>query len=74
MFGFSIYKILFTIAVIVVVWQSFKWLKRRENMMSGRSRKFFGSGTVKADDDVEDLVWCPKRKAYVPKEFDDRRA
>ena len=70
MFGFSIYKILFTIAVIIAVWQGFKWLKRRENMTSARSRKSFNRETENADDGFEDLVCCPNCKAYVAKGSD----
>ena len=38
MFGFSIMKILFTIAIVVLVWQGFKWLKRRETVEAGTLR------------------------------------
>ena len=72
MFGFSIYKIFFTIAVIIAVWQGFKWLKRREHMASARSRKFFNREKTNADDGFEDLVYCANCKAYVPKGSDHK--
>lgn len=32
MFGFSLMKLLFTIAVVIVVWLGFKWIGRRNEM------------------------------------------
>ena len=39
MFGFSILKILFTLAVIIIVWQGFKWLNQRKRVVQERAEK-----------------------------------
>ena len=52
MFGFSIMKILFTIAIVVVVWQGFKWLKRRETVEAVNAKKSLNRESASARDDV----------------------
>ena len=65
MFGFSIIKVLFTIATVVVVWQGFKWLKRRETVAAVNPRKSLNRGSAFARDDFEELVPCPDCGAYI---------
>ncbi len=72
MFGFSIMKILFTIAVVVVVWQGFKWLKRREAVAEVRARESLNRESPSARDDVEEMVPCPDCGAYIAKGSDHR--
>ena len=67
MFGFSIMKILFTIAVVVVVWQGFKWLQRRQAVESQRARDDLGGESAKPDDGIEEMVPCPDCGAYIAK-------
>lgn len=67
MFGFSIMKILFTIAVVVVVWQGFKWLQRRDAVASQRAREDLARESAKPDAGVEEMVPCPDCGAYVAK-------
>ena len=67
MFGFSIMKVLFTIAIVVVVWQGFKWLKRRENMAAVNAKKSLNRESASARDGVEELVPCPDCGVYIAK-------
>ena len=67
MFGFSVLKILFTIAVAIAVWQGFKWFNQRKEVILERARKVTkedqqSQGQSKA----EDMVQCPDCGAYVP--------
>ena len=67
MFGFSIMKVLVTIAVVVVVWQGFKWLNRRNALNQRRAEEMpreKPQSTRRAE--VEDMVQCPDCGAYVP--------
>ena len=64
MFGFSIFKIFFTVAMVVLVWQAFKWLKRREGMIKARGQ---GSLRAEAEEAVEEMIQCPDCGAYVAK-------
>ncbi|MBB52750.1 MAG: hypothetical protein CMF67_00075 [Magnetovibrio sp.] len=72
MFGFSIMKILFTIAIVVVVWQGFKWLKRRETVEAVNAMKSLNRESASARDHVEELVPCPDCGAYIAKGPDHR--
>ena len=72
MFGFSIMKILFTIAVVVVVWQGFKWLKRREAVAEVHAKKSLNRESPSARDDIEEMVPCPDCGAYIAKGSDHR--
>ena len=68
MFGFSITKILFTIAVIVVVWQGFKWLNRKGQLQQERTDEVGrDAGRAQAQPEVEEMVQCPDCGAYVAK-------
>lgn len=67
MFGFSIMKILFTIAVVVVVWQGFKWLQRRDRLAAARLREELKRESAGQTAGVEDMVECPDCGAYVAK-------
>ena len=72
MFGLSIMKILFTIAVVVVIWQGFKWLKRRENVAAVNANKPLNRESASARDDAEELVPCPDCGAYIASGSDHR--
>ena len=72
MFGFSIMKILFTIAVGVLVWQGFKWLKRREVVAEARSKRALNRESMRTNDDVEELAPCPDCGAFIPVGSDHR--
>lgn len=67
MFGFSIMKILFTVAVAVAVWQGFKWLKRRGALADARARENRRTESIRAEDGVEEMAPCPDCGAYVAK-------
>jgi len=67
MFGFSIMKVLFTIAVVIVVWQGFKWLKRRDELQSQRAQDEVERESAAARADIEDMVPCPDCGAYIAK-------
>ena len=76
MFGFSIQKFLFTVAVVMAVWYGFKWLgrmkivreKERERLRRGaRAGAAARSRTEPADDpgDAEEMVECTACGAFV---------
>ena len=68
MFGFSIWKILFTVAVVVVVWQGFKMLNRRaEVQQRDKSQPRAQAPESQAQPGVEEMVQCPDCGAYVAK-------
>ncbi|MEK9753492.1 MAG: hypothetical protein VW338_09830 [Rhodospirillaceae bacterium] len=67
MFGFSLPKILFTVVIIVVVWQAFKWLNRRGELQQRRAEEVERDAATRARSaEVEDMVQCPDCGAYVP--------
>lgn len=72
MFGFSIMKVLFTIAVGVAVWQGFKWLKRREAVVKARAKEALNRESTPASDGVEELAPCPDCGAFIAKGSDHR--
>ena len=74
MFGiFSLPKILFTILIIVVVWQGFKWLNRRTELQKRRAEEVTrDSEKVANRPEVEEMVQCPDCGAFVPKDGDHR--
>ena len=68
MFGISALKILFTIAVVIIVWQGFKWLSQRKKVMLERAKKFTREDEQsQAKSQAEDMIQCPDCGAYVPK-------
>ena len=67
MFGFSIFKIFFTIVIIVAVWQGFKWLKRREAMVNASTRDSISRESSNVNEGTEDMLLCPDCGAYVAK-------
>ncbi len=74
MFGFSLTKILFTLAVIIIVWQGYKWLGRVQTRRdaiaretgsgSGRGGRAAAAGPSPAE--VEDMVECTVCGSFVP--------
>ena len=72
MFGFSIMKVIFTIAVGVVVWQGFKWLKRREAVLEARAKEALSRESTSTSAGVEELAPCPDCGAYIAKGPDHR--
>ncbi len=78
MFGFSLTKILFTLAVIIIVWQGYKWLGRMQTRRDaiaretarGRGRGGRATATTNAaapsSAEVEDMVECTVCGAFVP--------
>ncbi len=68
MFGFSVLKILFTIAVVIIVWQGFKWLNQRKEVILERAEKVTREDQQsQGQSQAEDMVQCPDCGAYVPK-------
>ena len=77
MLGFSIQKLLFTVAVIVAVWYGFKWVGRmkevrdeergklRRQAQDGAGGVQAGSGSGAAAGDAEEMVECPACGAFV---------
>ena len=72
MFGFSIMKIFFTIAVVLLVWQGFKWLKRRKTVAKVRARETLDRESSSTHHGIEELVPCPDCGAYISKGADHR--
>ncbi len=73
MFGFSLTKILFTLAVIIIVWQGYKWLGRvqtRRDAIARETARGSGRGgraaAAAAPAEVEDMVECAVCEAFVP--------
>ncbi len=71
MFGFSLTKLLFTVAVIMIVWYGFKWLGRvqaqRNAEVKGKpadSGRKTPRGAATAQ--VEDMVECATCGSFVP--------
>jgi hypothetical protein len=72
MFGFSITKLLFTLAVVIVAWNGFKWFTRvQENRAVGKfsrgERPAMKQGSAKSDGAVnaEEMVKCSVCETYV---------
>ncbi|MEE9545101.1 MAG: hypothetical protein V3V55_05850 [Rhodospirillales bacterium] len=55
MFGFSLSKLLFTIAVAIIVWQGYKWIGQL------RSRH----GSPRSGGGAENMIECPLCESYV---------
>ncbi len=58
MFGFSLLKLLFTVAVVVIVWQGYKWFDRLQNQRAQADRLRSGQGS-------EDMVKCGVCESFV---------
>ena len=68
MFGISALKILFTIAVAIIVWQGFKWLNQRKEVIQERAEEITRENKQsQSKTQAEDMVECPDCGAYVPK-------
>ena len=76
MLGFSIQKLLFTIAVVVAVWYGFKWVSRMQVKRDAQAKAKLrrqDSGDASSDlgaasgatDDVEEMVECAACGAFV---------
>ena len=72
MFGFSIAKILFTIAVGVLTWQGFKWMKRRKLVDEARAKRALNCESNNTNDVVEALAPCPYCGVFIPVGSDHR--
>ncbi len=62
MFGFSLSKLLFTIAVAVIVWQGYKWIGRLRNQ---RDRLRSRHGSPRSGGAAENMIECPLCESYV---------
>ncbi len=70
MFGFSLTKLLFTIAIVLIVWYGFKMVGRldaeRKQRVKAAARKTPKSRRSEAaSNDTEDMVACPSCGTYV---------
>ncbi|MBC8338096.1 MAG: hypothetical protein ISR51_01135 [Rhodospirillales bacterium] len=77
MFGFSIQKLLFTVAVIMAVWYGFKWVGRIKDQrdkerarLKREGKKGGGAASPRAAatddfDDAEEMVECASCGAFV---------
>lgn len=76
MFGFSLTKILFTVAVVIIVWQGYKWLGRMQTRRdaiaregargTGRGGRAAAAAATPSPAEVEDMVECTVCGAFVP--------
>ena len=73
MFGFSLTKILFTIAVVVLVWNAFKYIARFQDQRAQRERVKKQDRSASRSEDqskggkagIEEMVECRVCGAYV---------
>jgi uncharacterized protein len=73
MLGFSIQKLLFTVAVIVAIWYGFKWVGRmkevrdreREKLRRQAGKEATGGASGDASGDAEEMMECPACGAFV---------
>jgi len=71
MFGFSLTKLLFTVAAILIVWYGFRWIGRVQarNRIEAERRMRTDSGAGAASTQrrksVEDMTACPTCGDYV---------
>lgn len=80
MFGFSLPKILFTVAAIMAIWYGFKWIGRMQEQQKMQGRKQAKQAKKAAEQkpvwgqtrdpalDAEELVACAVCNTYVPAE------
>jgi len=72
MLGFSIQKLLFTVAVIVAVWYGFKWVGRMKEIRDEeakdrlrREKQGSGGTAARSSVDTEEMVECATCGAFV---------
>lgn len=75
MFGFSLTKLLFTIAAIIIVWNGFKWYNRmQENRVANRGKQPRRAESKSASsasesrgepDEPEEMIKCRVCETYV---------
>ena len=65
MFGFSLMKIVFTIAVVFAVWQAFKYLGRLQDEREKRAKVQKRPPESPKSGGVEDMIECKVCGAYV---------
>jgi len=67
MFGFSLTKLLFTAAVIVLIWYGFKWLRRVQDERDRQDRERLKGGSTgrRGDPDAETMIKCPTCGTYL---------
>ncbi|NQV46608.1 MAG: hypothetical protein HQ504_02385 [Rhodospirillaceae bacterium] len=65
MFGFSFFKLLFTIAAVVIVWQGFKMFNRQQEIRAAKPATRVHKETARSVPDAEDMVKCPVCETYV---------
>ena len=76
MFEFSLTKILFTVAVIIIVWQGYKWLGRMQTRRDaiaregargkGRGGRATAPAAASSSAEFEEMVECPVCGDFVP--------
>lgn len=67
MFGFSIQKLIFTVAIILIVWYGFKFLGRIDKQRKARLKAERRQTAAKPQpkDNTEDMTACPTCGTYV---------
>ena len=68
MFGFSLTKLIFTVAIVFVVWKAFSYFTRVQNQRQEKPRVKPRGGESQQPQNpggVQDMVECPVCKAYV---------
>lgn len=69
MFGISLTKLLFTAAVIALIWYAFKWLGRvrlqRKAALRARVRKESAAARSSPSAKAQDMIACPTCGDYV---------
>lgn len=70
MFGFSLAKLLFTLAAVIVAWNGFKWYTRMQQRRAvgddgGTTGRKAAPGGAKASIDAEEMIKCPVCETYV---------
>ena len=76
MFGFSLTKILFTVAIVIIVWQGYKWLGRMQTRRDaiareggrgkGRGGRAAATAAAPSSAEFEDMVECTVCGSFVP--------
>ncbi len=64
MFGFSLTKLLFTVAVIAAIWYGYKWIGRIKSMRAAGD-KLGGNRPRSGPAAVEDMIRCPVCDSFV---------